>query len=66
LFILQVIYEHGGPRWNDDVDRGKLLTSPPEPSGSKQEEWAKEMRILPYKVFLFILASDFFTCCKIL
>jgi hypothetical protein len=29
LFIPQVIYEHGEPWWND-VDRGKLLTLPPE------------------------------------
>jgi hypothetical protein len=38
----------------DDVDRGKLLSHPPElsgnptsreRSGSKQEEWAKGMRI---------------------
>jgi hypothetical protein len=32
-FIPQVIYEHGEPWWND-VDRGKLLTHPPELSGS--------------------------------
>jgi hypothetical protein len=30
LFIPQVIYEHGEPWWNDEVDRRKLLTRPPE------------------------------------
>jgi hypothetical protein len=29
-----MIYEHGEPWWNDDVDRGKLLTLPPDHSGS--------------------------------
>jgi hypothetical protein len=55
-----------------DVDIGKLLIHPLETSGNhtsshmaaKQEEWAKGMRIWPCKVFLFILASDFFTFCK--
>jgi hypothetical protein len=32
--IPQVIYEHGEPWWNDDVNRGKLQTHPPELSGS--------------------------------
>jgi hypothetical protein len=50
LFIPQVIYEHGEPWWSVDVDRGKLLTRPPElsatdTSGGKQEEWVKGMRI---------------------
>jgi hypothetical protein len=27
LFIFQVIYKHGEPWWNDDVDTGKLLMS---------------------------------------
>jgi hypothetical protein len=31
LFIPQVmIYDHGEPWWNDDVDRGKLPTLPPD------------------------------------
>jgi hypothetical protein len=34
LLNLQVIYEHGEPWWNDDVDRGKLLIHPLELSGN--------------------------------
>jgi hypothetical protein len=49
FFIPQVIYEHGKPWWNNKVDRGKLLISPPELSDNptsryiwfKQEEWVK-------------------------
>jgi hypothetical protein len=33
-------------------------------SGSKQKEWAKEIGIYPFKVFLFILASNFFHAVK--
>jgi hypothetical protein len=34
LFTPYVIHEYGAPWWNDDVDRGKLLTRPPEVSGN--------------------------------
>jgi hypothetical protein len=34
LSIPKVIYEHGEPWWNYDVDRGKLLTRPPELSSN--------------------------------
>jgi hypothetical protein len=34
LVFLQMINEDGEPWWNDDVDRGKLLTCPPELSGN--------------------------------
>jgi hypothetical protein len=33
LFISKVIYEHIEPWWND-LDRGKLLTLPPQPSSN--------------------------------
>jgi hypothetical protein len=33
LLILHVIYEYGEPWWNN-VDKGKLLTRPPELSGN--------------------------------
>jgi hypothetical protein len=33
LLILQVIYEHGEPWWNN-MDRGKLLIRPQELSGN--------------------------------
>jgi hypothetical protein len=33
LFIIQVIYEHGEPRWND-ITREKLLIRPPKLSGN--------------------------------
>jgi hypothetical protein len=50
LFIPQVIYEHAELWWYD-INRGKLLNHPPEPSGNptsshllaKQEELVKEM-----------------------
>jgi hypothetical protein len=49
MFIFQVIYEHGEPRWND-TDMGKLICRP-ELSGNptsshlaaKHEELAKEI-----------------------
>jgi hypothetical protein len=52
LFIPQVIHEHGEPKWNDESDKEKDLTHPPElwqsyrqTPGSKQEECTKGMRI---------------------
>jgi hypothetical protein len=49
LFIPQLIYKHGETWWNGG-DRRKLLICPPElwqsyqqSSGSKQEEWSKEV-----------------------
>jgi hypothetical protein len=33
LFILQVIYEHGVPWWNN-IDKGTLLIRPPQLSGN--------------------------------
>jgi hypothetical protein len=48
-----VIYEHGKPWWNDDVDRGNPLLAhqsslaiiTAQTSGSRQEEWEKGIRI---------------------
>jgi hypothetical protein len=34
LFNPQVIYGHGKPWWNDDVNKGKLLIHPPELSSN--------------------------------
>jgi hypothetical protein len=34
LFIPKVIYEYREPWWNDDADRRKLLSHPPELSGN--------------------------------
>jgi hypothetical protein len=63
LFIPKVIYEHGEPWWNNDVNRRKLLIHPPELSAessvSKQEESEKGMRIWSCEVFFFIHASGF-------
>jgi hypothetical protein len=64
LIILQVIYEHGEPRWND-IDRLKLLISLPELSGNYtgRDIWQKAGGMgerndnLPCEVFLFIVAS---------
>jgi hypothetical protein len=63
LFIPQVIYEHGEPWWNyvewkTDSSTKALWQSYQQSFGSKQEERAKGMRILPCKIFLFVLASD--------
>jgi hypothetical protein len=57
LFISQVIYEHGVPRWND-IDSGKLLIRAPEPSvnstsshvEAKQENMVKEMVNFAYEI----------------
>jgi hypothetical protein len=64
----QVQYGHVKPWWNDDVGRGKLIIHqssvvilPAESPGSKQEGWAKGMKIRPCEVFLFILESDYYT-----
>jgi hypothetical protein len=56
-----VIYEHGEP-WSNDIDRGKLMIFPPEPSGNpttryvvaKQEELAKEIMNLAYKIVFYL------------
>lgn len=69
LFISQEIQEHGGPWWNDDVVRGKLLNRPLELLGSpatshlvaSRRNGQKELEFC-LAVFLFILASDSFTC----
>jgi hypothetical protein len=41
-----------------------LAIPPAESSGRKQEELAKGIRIWPYEVFLFTLASDFLQTVK--
>jgi hypothetical protein len=43
------------------VHQSSLAILPAESSSSKQEIWEKGMRIWPFEVFLFILASDFYT-----
>jgi hypothetical protein len=64
-FIPKEMHEHGEPWWNDD-DRGKLLivhqflSSNPNSSHLVTEG----MRIWSFKVFLFILASDFLHAIK--
>jgi hypothetical protein len=64
LFIPQMIYKHGEPWWND-VNRGKLLIHLPELWQSyQQSHLVASRRNGPCKVFLFIFASDFFTCLK--
>jgi hypothetical protein len=72
LFIRQVLYELGEPRWHD-ADRGKFLIHPPELSGNPTSHLVASRRneqrklwIWTCEVFLFILESDFFTCHKIL
>jgi hypothetical protein len=67
LFIPRVIYERGGPRW-DDTGSGKLLTPPPEFSGNPTSRGAsrkKEVRILSCKHFVRTWKL-FFTCRKVL
>jgi hypothetical protein len=59
LFIPQVPNEHGEQWWSDDVDRGnsRLVNQSymaillAEASGSKQEEWAKELEFSLTKYF---------------
>jgi hypothetical protein len=45
---------------NPDSSTRALWQSYEQSSGSKQEEWAKGIRICPCKVRLFILSSDFY------
>jgi hypothetical protein len=56
---------HGGMMMSTEenswlVHLCSLAILPAERSGSKHEEWAKGMRILPCEMFVFILASDFY------
>jgi hypothetical protein len=68
-----VIYEHGETWWNK-VDRIKLLICPPELPGNPTSRviWqqaggtGEENYKFVLEVFLFKLASDFFTCRKLL
>jgi hypothetical protein len=58
LFILQVIYGHGEPWWND-INKEKLLIRLPALSGNpisshliaKQEDLVKEMMNLVYEIY---------------
>jgi hypothetical protein len=68
-----VLYEHG-ETWLNNVDRIKLLIRPPELSGNPTSRviWqqaggtGEENVKFVLEVFLFKLASDFFTCRKLL
>jgi hypothetical protein len=73
LFILQMIYEHGEPWWNDDADRGKIQTRPPELSGNPTNRHLVASRRSRRNEWVFGVAKYFcsylqviFTCRKIL
>jgi hypothetical protein len=72
LFIHQVMYVHGEPRWIN-IDKGKLPIRPPELSGHptsnhlvvSQEELLKKLWFSPFELSLSYF-EGIFTCCKIL
>jgi hypothetical protein len=61
LFVPQVIYEYGEPRWNE-IDRRKLQIHPPDLCGNhthnlvaKQEELTKELMNFALQRISFVL-----------
>jgi hypothetical protein len=55
--MVELVVNRGNPSL---VHQSSLAILPAQSSGSKQEEWVKEMRILPFEVFLLFLASHLY------